>query len=806
MRMLRFCYATLRMAFNRFVSLLAYRPDVTKVLTPVSQPATAGELTTLGRPHALLRSLIPALLLVACCLACSSAPALAAESGACPNEALRTELNSSLLPECRAYEMVSTPFKDGQPLLVAGYAGDGEEVVLHSLAGIAGTPGSGEAATESNWYLATRTAGGWRLSGMNAPLSEFVGQVPDALEAKDGLSLWTQHTPQQAAKTAGLYVRSADGEYSSVGTLSSKAVGEEEASDFMNGTSSSIDSEPIAAISTYAHIVIRAGDLEAHWPFDHTTAAESLYEYSGANNKQPVLVATVGSEKGSDTLLAPCGAAFGSGRLGSAYNALSRDGEMIFFTLEPCSSKPAELYARLHGALASPGAAESVDVGESECSVECGEVSGKNFEGASENGEKVFFTSTQKLTNNASDLTVGGSATEEERKKPCAHSENGCNLYEFNFALPVHERLKLVAGDGDDVRGVAGIAEDGARVYFVADGEVPGSGENEFHRKPVAGKPNLFVHDTDTGVTAFIATLSETEDSRDWERTFFRPVEVAGEDGRFLLFVSAASDVTADETSNEGVAQLFEYDAETGELVRVTQGEDGYDENGNGVGRGIEPESISTVARLLGELHDFKTAANRLNVARDGKTVVFETADALSERATGASARGCTSVYEFSSKESILEGKVHLLSDGRDTQLYQGVRCGATFQAMDEDGANVLIFTADPLLTSDVDGVQPDVYDVRVVGGFAPSSAAPECEGERCLGAVSSPPGTTTPGSSGQAPEASPVAPATTPTPTITKKTIVKCGKGKKLSQSKCVKAKAKKKAKKANSGRRASR
>ena len=813
MTMLRFCYATLRMAFNRFVSLLAYRPDVTKVLTPVSQPATAGELTTLGRPHALLRSLIPALLLVACCLACSSAPALAAESGACPNEALRTELNSSLLPECRAYEMVTPPYKDGYPLVLRSFASNGDQVILASFGGFAELPGSGE-GLEGNFYLDTRSTDGWRPSSMMAPLSEFIGQGTwgGASEANDGMSLWAEHTPQQSVRTDELYVRSASGEYTRVGTLSPTAE---------ESTSSNIGNlrdTPIAATSTYRHIVLSAEfPGQDYWNFDKTTGGHSLYEYSGIDNKRPVLVAVKSAklERGEDEeLVAVCGAELGSGGGGSVYNALSSDGETIFFTLSSCNPAPKtnEIYARLHGGMISPALAETVDVSERECAgAECETESGKNFEGASENGEKAFFSSTQKLTSNASNLTPGGSAT---GGSGCAAtvSTSGCNLYEYNFALKMGRRLTLVAGGSDNVRGVAGIAEDGARIYYVAEGEVPGARENEFQRLPVAGEPNLYVYDTDTGVTSFITTLSKDDDEADWIRRFRRPVEVTGEGGRFLLFVSAASGVTLNESSKTGVAQLFEYDAETGELVRVTQGElvpgqhgeGGWNEDGNGVMVGINPEAIELEANTLGEQSDFKATTNRLNIAQNGKTVVFETAGELSPLAQPAStsAPACSSVYEFRSEGPISTGTVRLLSDGRDVPIHKNEVCGAEFIGMDENGNNILFSTSDSLLTSDVDGGQPDIYDARVNGGF-PSVPAPGCEGTGCQTVLNPPPAlgsssgsATVIGNSNLTPP-----PATAVTP---KKTTVKCAKGKKLSHGKCVKSKAKKKAKKANNGRRA--
>lgn len=73
-----------------------------------------------------------------------------------------------------------------------------------------------------------------------------------------------------------------------------------------------------------------------------------------------------------------------------------------------------------------------------------------------------------------------------------------------------------------------------------------------------------------------------------------------------------------------------------------------------------------------------------------------------------------------------------MLSDGRDVQLYKGVVCGALFQKMDATGANVLFFTADPVLPEDTDGVQEDIYDARINGGIVPPSAAGLCNGSSC--------------------------------------------------------------------------
>jgi hypothetical protein len=664
----------------------------------------------------------------------------------CGNDALRSELGIGRLADCRAYEMVSPPYKEGYPLYAFSYSADGEKAIMGGLANLVGAPGAGESPLEGDLYVSSRTAMGWQLSPLNAPLSKFVGQLPLAYEANSGETLWNQHTPAQSAFTRDLYARSATGVYRLIGPLGVPFKGEEtEEANYILTINLHFD-RPIAATKDYGHVVLRALNLEDHWPFDETSGSESLYEYSGTDNSKPILIGVKGP-KGSRELVSRCGAELGSGQVGSAYNAISSDGEAIFFTALPEAScgapgpATAEVYARLHGSLVSPSPAETVDVSASECGVGCGEASGKNFEGASENGRIVFFTSTQKLTNEAIDGTASGNADNKSGCANTAQGEGGCNLYVYNFDAPGAECqearrcLKLVAGG--EVLGVAAVAENGQRVYFVK-------------RSPL-GQPDLYVYDVNTGQTALVAALSFTgeEEGTIWAREFRHPVEVSGEDGRYLLFASATPELTTDDKSS--VVQLFEYDALSGELVRVTKGEDGYNGNGNGAAVGVNPESVIGIAENLGHIVDFKSGTNRLNMSQDGKTVVFRTRGGLSPYAT--SAENCASIYEFHTVGALSEGSVHLLSDGVDVQPRQGSGCGAGFEGIDGSGANVLFSTADPLLPSDVDGVQRDVYDARVEGEFS-SPRTGLCENEACgVPAGSAISGPLVPGSVTQGPE-----------------------------------------------------
>jgi hypothetical protein len=677
---------------------------------------------------------IPTGLFVVLCL-----PAVAT---ACGNDSLRSELNSTNLPDCRAYEMVTPPYKEGYSLFPNSFAASGEKVILTTLANLAGASGTGESPLEGHVYMDTRTPSGWQLESLNAPLSEFVGQLPIAYEAESGETLWEQHTPAQSAFTRDLYVRSATGSYSLIGPIGIPLPGEETQEANYIYTFNENITRPVATTSDFNHIILRAFNPNDFWSFDkETVAGSSLYEYSGTDNSQPILVDVTG-EKGSTHVVSQCGAKLGSGQAGSAFNALSADGEAVYFTAESEGScgargpKTVEVYVRLHG---STAAAETVDVSANDCTEACGGESDKNFEGASEDGKIAYFTSAQKLTNDAVDGTTSGSAS--ENCSGTVPGEHGCNLYVYDFnergpeCQENHRCLKLVAKE--EVLGVVGIAENGQRIYYI--------------KRNSEELPELYVYDVASEESALVATLSYTgeEEFTLWSKEYRHPAEVSGEDGRYLLFASATPNLTADNSTSKN--QLYEYDAVTGELVRVSKGENSYNNDGLGAAFGVNPESITNVSKILGNGEDFKSRTDRLNISLDGKTVVFRTFGKLSPLATAA--ERCGSVYEFRTTGSLSEGSVHLLSDGADVQPRQG-GCGATFGGIDGNAEDVLFSTADPLLPSDVDGVQRDIYDARVEGGFPlpPNGAS-------CTAACGVPAGTIAPAlpavtSTTQSPEA----------------------------------------------------
>lgn len=649
--------------------------------------------------------------------------ALAAEN--CANATLRDETGSSELPECRAYEMATPSFHAGYPMYALSYSSDGEQAILYTLGGgLAGIEGSGEHGPDSELYLDRRTPMGWKLTPLNPPAAEFAGQVPVAQEANSGETLWEQHTLGQTIDMKDLYTRSAAGSFGLVGPLSLPSVPsivEEEPGNALNLEETRAD-VVTGATSNYKHVILASRTPRAIWhEFDATEYGRSLYEYTGLNNERPTLVAVTG-EKGSDELIGRCGVKPGGyGETpGSTYNAISNDGETIFFTVEPatrtCTSAPpfAEVWARRHGSPKVSERAESADVSASECTAaECKEKSGSSFAGASENGEHVFFTSTQKLTSSAADGVATGNAA---ARGGCAEITvpPGCNLYYYDFERPEGDRLTAVA---EEVLGVVGIAEDGDRVYFVSQAALAG--------KAAAGQPNLYVYDVN-GEIQFIATLQSGESDL-WEKYYDHPAEVAGAEGQFLLFTSSTPNLTAEDTTE--AQQLFEYDALEGELVRVSQGEvvrvgateEKYNQNGNDVKAGVNgtPLTIASI-NLGGTEKDFQSTVNQLDISENGRTVFFESAGALSPRAESASA-GCQNIYEFHTDGALREGTVHLISSGET--------CDDSLQFTDASGENVLFGTDASLTTNDVDGGQASIYDARVGGGFPTSPAG---EGGRC--------------------------------------------------------------------------
>jgi hypothetical protein len=810
-------------------------------ITPVSQSSAAGKLTDRRSPRATWRSLTLAPLLglapilaITLALFGSVTPALAAgdeNMGSCANESLSGF--TPLLPDCRAYEQVTPSFKAGERAPPISISSDGERVLGSSRGAFANTQ-SDQASVAGGFYEFTRTGSGWQPSAIAPAAAAFPSVAFIAASPNLERTLWVARTPAQSVKAEDLYVKEADGAMVEVGPVYPTSLTAGPPAGEAHGFFYLRDVAFHAASDDLSHVLFSLIGAK-FWPGDTTTTsqseAESLYEYVGLGNSTPVLVGVSdgstkqeGKELPAGELISDCGTALGSEGEADTYNAVSAGGGTVFFTARGLSSGGcpggvrapgvSELFARVNG-FKTVAVSEPL---ERLCGCESASSTPEpaSFAGASENGLQVFFLSSQEYF---------------------AESK-GVNLYVYDFDRAEGKKLTRISTgvEEPEVEGVARVSEDGSRVYFVAKGQLTkgprGGGclaelaagevveeeaaaEEEAKEeavtsgakcRPHKGGNNLYVYERDeeqpAGRLGFVATLT-AEDEPDWSAVDNRPVQ-ATSDGRFLVFESTGELTTGDASS---VTQLFEYDAQSEELVRVSIPQTGYNAPA-GLGADanaslIEPQSFE---------HRPDSPAGRdsgLAVSGDGANVVFFSDGALSEGAVPAAEAGAQSVYEYHSSVAsggdIREGDTYLISDGKDTaQVNEGGVRGTIWDGLDVSGGDVFFESSDALVSGDGDS-QYDLYDARAGGGFVPSVTPPACSGETCQGPPSPVPAFTAPSSASLTANSNltppppsslepPAEPSTTPKtakpkPTACKKGYVKKG-------TKCVKKNKKKKAK----------
>ena len=601
-------------------------------------------------------------------LAVLAAPAAAVAGGDANRAQCGPETEASpgfrtYLPDCRAYELVTPPYKAGAVVLdeapePAAISADGDHVITGAGGAFASAGNEWSQANRNpdiDAYELTRTTAGWEPAVLT-PATTYPHSAIMAASAPDlSATLWGA-TTTTVLFNEDIYLRDSSGEFLSIGPgIAPELAGEEP-----SNPGEQLEFAGASRDLTRSLFRVQASgpnELAAHnghndlWPGDTTEPqAYSLYEYVYADgpSAEPTLVG-VKNEAAlkSDTeaqLIGRCGTELGTSHAGgSAYNAVSEGGEDVFFTARACGGAPPanELYARI-------GAAKTIAISEpskEDCEV-CNtttELRNAIFQGASQNGQRVFFLTEQKL------LT----------------GQEGMNLYEYDFNGPAADvehprgRIALVSGGSakPEVQGVVRVSEDGSHVYFVAKGKLTGAdtvaGRGPETAEPQQGADNLYVYDTVTEKTVFVATLLTSAEEASIsaaeaaERaaieaealpSYFEQVEAAerrlsrGEisaqefrtleeeareayetrlltasgtlgpngtlaedrsmwqlgdrrpvqatpDGRFLVFLSSAHLTTGDDSHL--VPQLFEYDAAEEKLTRVSIGQDGtYNSDG----------------------------------------------------------------------------------------------------------------------------------------------------------------------------------------------------------------------------------
>jgi hypothetical protein len=378
------------------------------------------------------------------------------------------------------------------------------------------------------------------------------------------------------------------------------------------------------------------------------------------------------------------------------------------------------------------------------------------FDGLSPDGKRAWYTTSQPLIN--SDKDSSGDLYLAELDEGHVSQLVQASLGE---ASPDHPS----PGENADVLGEVRMSADGSHVAFVATGVLT-TDPNGLGQAANLGGDNLYIYDANTAETHFVAALCSgaglsgsvhddacvgdgsglwvTNENDGVPHATFTPA------GRYLLLENSAQ-LTPDDTDN--VPDIFRYDFNTGQLIRVTFGRNGNDGNGNddrffaevpGERRGGGVAEGNHLAEDSGRL-----------ISADGSIVIFETAAALVSKDTNGKGPhpGCGSYHEGEAEgEStgcdIYEweeqghgtcheagGCISLISDGVD-------QFGDHFGIISSSGNDIVFQSQRGEVPGDTDGVG-DIYDARVDGGFPPVHPQSPCGSpEACRAAAeTAPPG-----------------------------------------------------------------
>ena len=470
------------------------------------------------------------------------------------------------LADNRAWEMVSPPEKGGAPVEALTREGglilaseDGARLA-YVVDGALGEDVSGNRSPEMQEVLATRSANAWSSLDIATPSTKAkgvsVGTSPEYAFFNPDLSGAVvepfsptgKAEPPLAEGTAQstVYLRdNATGAFLPLVTEANTAPGTQFGRKF-NFVSATRDLTHIVFTSTIA--------------LTGPGSAGGLYEWSEGELHFISLL------PGNTTPSTPAEL----GYFGRVFpHAISDDGSRVIWTKKEENTGRGHLYMRdvAHGETIKLDAAQGVSEPEK---------GSAQYQAATSDGSRVFFTDKQRLTPDSTAEAAQGTGKSDLYE--CLIVEVGgkltCNLSDLTVA---HNE-----GDHAAVQNFTlGVGDDGSDIYFVAQGRLAdnanGNGETA-----QAAKNNLYHLHSDGAqwTTTFVATLSSL-DSPEWEggtthsNAAFLTARVSP-NGRYLAFMSAAP-ITGYDNVDAGSAakgardeEVFLYDGDAAALRCVS--------------------------------------------------------------------------------------------------------------------------------------------------------------------------------------------------------------------------------------------
>ncbi len=591
-------------------------------------------------------------------------------------ETFRTQVGGGgelVLPDDRAWELVSPPTKDGATIesQVSSEAGliesseDGGAITYLANEPIGEAPAN--VSPNLDQILSTRGAGGWSSQDIQAPRSVVtgvaVGQGSEFRLFSPDLSLGlvqplSASLLSSEASEGTIYLRDdASDRYVPLVTAANIPAGTK-LNEKMFGNHNTFGGIPydvkfVGASPDLSHVVFESSAALTSNAVENG-ATPSLYDWTGGQLR---LVSVLPNGKPAD--VEGGGYAFLGGeeeqletRVSNVRHAVSEDGSRIVW-----NSGPPQEAAGHHLYIRDVARGETVQVDAAQGAPEPADGEAV-FRIASSDDSRVFFADGERLT---ADSTADGRGRE--------------NLYVFEVTSGGGEPLAgkltdLTAGIQGSGSGIIGASEDGSYVY-TTDG--------------------LVLHDTGTGWTR--TQLEEVRDpvgSREEGHARVSP------NGRYLAF-----------ESGNGIDL---YDASTGRVACASCNPTGEESGGrlpgwtlNGLDKTFyQSRYLSDSGRLF-----FETGAALVPQDTNGQTDVYE----YEPEGVG----DCTSASETFSEGS--DGCIGLISSGTSSEP-------SSFLDASESGDDVFFLTAGRLVSQDYDDAA-DVYDARVCSASSPCLTAP---------------------------------------------------------------------------------
>ena len=657
----------------------------------------------------------------------------------CPNEELRIGASADL-PECRAYEMISPVHKNGGEVLPsprkARVAINGESAVFSSLSSFAGALGTGLTVD----YAAVRHDESWRTHAImprqepqrgntlffnrSAYFQEFSPELTSGVL----FAISPIGSAPNVESVNGIYLRS---------DVLSAGPG---AWSLLNGaTSPQIappDEEPFIAAATpdFRHFLFESklNLLPEVPPCPNPavffTCTTKLYEWDHGTVRLAGILPNGNPATCPEFADHPCaGAGLGAATYVSR-GALSSDGDRVFFS-SPVSeagianNPDSRIYMREgHTTTVEVSATERTDCsGDPTCGGDAipdpaPDPSGPaaaGYGGATPDGNRIFFTSKEQLTD-----AQGSGLYMYDATKPAAAPDN-------LTLLSIDQ--ESVDGIGTLVHGVVGYSDDGSTVYYLAEGQLVAGA-------PTGNPQSRRIFAWRDGVTRYVGGLSPPGLGSDDDAADALGTSVIGlvkktsrvtPDGRHLLFTSRHGDELGGYDHgldgcglstglNVPCSEVYVYDIEAGggagELMCASC---------NPTGASATSEASHQISVASGNARTTKYE-NRA-ISDDGRRVYFTSGEAL----VPEDDNGVKDVYLFDTET----GKHHLISTGKH-------EVDSIFMDATPTGGDVLFVTRERLVGIDID-TSYDLYSARQGGGIAaqnPPAPELECSGDTCQG------------------------------------------------------------------------